>query len=84
MISAEVLDLFAQACECFIQELTLRAWLCADDSKRKTLQRSDVAMAISRTDIYDFLVDIVPREEGRRREDVETTGRSAVQPAIVC
>ena len=45
-----------QACEMFILELTLRAWNAAEDNKRRTLQRSDVAQAITRTDIFDFLV----------------------------
>lgn len=62
MISAEAPVLFARACEMFILELTLRAWAHADENKRRTLQRNDVAAAITRTDIFDFLVDIVPRE----------------------
>ena len=45
-----------QACEMFILELTLRAWNAAEENKRRTLQRSDVAQAITRTDIFDFLV----------------------------
>ena len=46
----------------FILELTLRAWNAAEENKRRTLQRSDVAQAITRTDIFDFLV-------GRNAED---------------
>ncbi|GAB4822153.1 hypothetical protein N2152v2_009199 [Parachlorella kessleri] len=63
MISAEAPVLFAKACEYFILELTLRAWGAAEETKRRTLQRSDIATAIARTDIFDFLVDTVPREE---------------------
>lgn len=37
----------------------------AEESKRRTLQRSDIAAAISKTDMFDFLIDIVPREEFR-------------------
>lgn len=37
----------------------------AEESKRRTLQRSDIAAAISKTDMFDFLIDIVPREELR-------------------
>jgi hypothetical protein len=40
----------------FILELTLRSWNHAEENKRRTLQRSDVAAAITRTDIFDFLV----------------------------
>ena len=47
---------FMKACEVFILELTLRAWNAAEENKRRTLQRSDVAQAITRTDIFDFLV----------------------------
>jgi nuclear transcription factor Y gamma len=35
----------------------------AEENKRRTLQRSDIATAISKTDMCDFLIDIVPREE---------------------
>jgi len=40
MISAEAPVLFAKAAEIFITELTLRAWLHAEDNKRRTLQVS--------------------------------------------
>ncbi|XP_020106902.1 LOW QUALITY PROTEIN: nuclear transcription factor Y subunit C-1 [Ananas comosus] len=61
MISAEAPVLFAKACELFILELTIRSWLHAEENKRRTLQRNDIAAAITRTDVFDFLVDIVPR-----------------------
>lgn len=63
MIAAEAPLLFAKACEYFIQELTLRAWVHTEENKRRTLQRSDIATAISIYDQFDFLIDIVPREE---------------------
>lgn len=63
MISAEAPILFAKGCEIFITELTMRAWIHAEENKRRTLQRSDIANAISRSDMFDFLIDIVPREE---------------------
>lgn len=63
MISAEAPLLFAKATEIFIHELTLRAWLHTEDNKRRTLQRNDIAMAISKYDQFDFLIDIVPRDE---------------------
>jgi len=46
----------------FISELTCRAWLIAESHKRRTLQKSDVAAAIAFSDMFDFLIDIVPRE----------------------
>ncbi|XP_008802191.1 nuclear transcription factor Y subunit C-6-like [Phoenix dactylifera] len=65
MIAAEAPVVFARACEMFILELTLRGWAHAEENKRRTLQKSDIAAAITRTDVFDFLVDIVPREEGK-------------------
>jgi len=46
----------------FISELTCRAWLIAESHKRRTLQKSDVAAAIAHSDMFDFLIDIVPRD----------------------
>jgi len=63
MISAEAPVLFAKACEIFILELTLRAWMHTEENKRRTLQRNDLAMAITKTDVFDFLIDIVPRDD---------------------
>lgn len=63
MISAEAPIVFARACEMFILELTLRAWNHTEENKRRTLQKNDIAAAIARTDIFDFLVDIIPRED---------------------
>merc|ERR1711879_308918 len=63
MISGEVPHLFAKAAEMFILELTLKSWIHTEESKRRTLQRNDVAFAISQCDMFDFLIDIVPREE---------------------
>ncbi|ORY54031.1 histone-fold-containing protein, partial [Neocallimastix californiae] len=54
--------IFAKACEIFIEELTLRAWMHAEENKRRTLQKSDIATAVSKSDMYDFLIDIVPRD----------------------
>ncbi|VAI44787.1 unnamed protein product [Triticum turgidum subsp. durum] len=63
MISAEAPVVFAKACEVFILELTLRSWMHTEENKRRTLQKNDIAAAITRTDIYDFLVDIIPRDD---------------------
>jgi hypothetical protein len=48
----------------FISELTCRAWLVAESHKRRTLQKSDVAAAIAFSDMFDFLIDIIPRDDG--------------------
>lgn len=63
MISAEAPILFSKGCDLFVTELTLRAWEYAVKNKRRTLQRSDIAAALAKSDMFDFLIDIVPREE---------------------
>ncbi|KDO23627.1 hypothetical protein SPRG_11073 [Saprolegnia parasitica CBS 223.65] len=79
MISAEAPVLFAKACEMFILELSLRAWIHTEENKRRTLQRNDIAMAITKTDTFDFLIDIVPRE------DIKLPGKKegAMDPQMV-
>lgn len=82
MISAEAPLLFAKAAEIFIHELTLRAWIHTENNKRRTLQRNDIAMAITKYDQFDFLIDIVPREEVKpipRKEPVTKTNCDQVQ-----
>ncbi|KAJ1297936.1 hypothetical protein BS78_01G416700 [Paspalum vaginatum] len=81
MISAEAPVLFAKACELFILELTIRSWLHAEENKRRTLQRNDVAAAIARTDVFDFLVDIVPREEAKEEPGSAALGFAAAGAA---
>ncbi|KAF9962788.1 hypothetical protein BGZ65_007940 [Modicella reniformis] len=78
MISAEAPILFSKACEIFICEITRRAWLHAEESKRRTLQKSDVASAVSRSDQFDFLIDIVPREEPPKTSKRSTARDGAV------
>lgn len=77
MISAEAPVLFAKAAEIFICELSLRAWIHTEDNKRRTLQRNDIAMAISKYDQFDFLIDIVPRDELKPQKRQEETVRSS-------
>jgi nuclear transcription factor Y gamma len=72
MISAEAPVLFAKACEMFILELSLRAWIHTEENKRRTLQRNDIAMAITKSDVFDFLIDIVPRDDIKPNKKVST------------
>lgn len=96
MISAEAPILFAKGCDIFITELTMRAWIHAEENKRRTLQRSDIASALAKSDMFDFLIDIVPREDAtpqhKRRPEftsaqytvpdaqIATAGPSGMQP----
>ncbi|KAK4981971.1 Transcriptional activator hap5, partial [Elasticomyces elasticus] len=83
MISAEAPILFAKGCDIFITELTMRAWIHAEENKRRTLQRSDIASALAKSDMFDFLIDIVPREDAtpqhKRRADY-TSGATYTVP----
>ncbi|KAL6978124.1 hypothetical protein U1Q18_045889, partial [Sarracenia purpurea var. burkii] len=63
MISADTPILFSKACELFVLELTVRAWLHTEQNRRRTLQRSDIARAIRNDDLLDFLVDVVRLEQ---------------------
>lgn len=80
MISAEAPILFAKGCDIFITELTMRAWIHAEENKRRTLQRSDIASALAKSDMFDFLIDIVPREEASSHSK-RTTGQAQGVPA---
>ena len=85
MISAEAPILFAKGCDIFITELTMRAWIHAEENKRRTLQRSDIASALAKSDMFDFLIDIVPREDAtpqhKRRPEYAPVGTYQVPDA---
>ncbi|CAE6424168.1 unnamed protein product [Rhizoctonia solani] len=72
--------LFSKACEIFISEVTARAYLVAEQHKRRTLAKADVARALSKSDQFDFLIDIVPREEGSKRSARGGLNRNEPKP----
>ncbi|CCO28101.1 2-isopropylmalate synthase [Rhizoctonia solani AG-1 IB] len=80
MISADAPILFSKACEIFISEVTARAYLVAEQHKRRTLAKADVARALSKSDQFDFLIDIVPREEGAKRSARGGLNRNEPKP----
>lgn len=61
MIAGEAPVLLGKACELLIKELTVRAWRHTERNRRRTLQRQDVHAAVGESEVYDFLIDIVPR-----------------------
>mmetsp|Transcript_33020 Transcript_33020/g.48209 ORF Transcript_33020/g.48209 Transcript_33020/m.48209 type:complete len:332 (-) Transcript_33020:262-1257(-) len=61
MIAGEAPVLLGKACEFLIKELTARAWRHTERNRRRTLQRQDVHAAVGESEVYDFLIDIVPR-----------------------
>jgi nuclear transcription factor Y, gamma len=61
MISGESPVLMSKACELLIRDLTFRAWRHTERNRRRTLQRQDLHSAVGESEVYDFLIDIVPR-----------------------
>lgn len=78
----------------FIAEITARAFIIADSNKRRTLSRADIAKAISKSDQFDFLIDIIPRDEplgstsagvpAPVKGQVKKTGIMSDKPDSVC
>ena len=62
MISAEVPAVLGKACELLVIELSHLAWLHTEEVKRRTLHRADLAEAISRHELFDFLLELVPKQ----------------------
>lgn len=86
MISAEAPILFAKGCDVFITELTMRAWIHAEENKRRTLQKLDIAAALTKSDMFDFLIDVVPREEEKPKKSYPGLLRSnsyVLTPALL-
>ncbi|GIX64235.1 nuclear transcription factor Y subunit C-2 [Babesia caballi] len=63
MIAADAPVLLAKACEMLIKDLTLQSWDCTLTTRRCTLQRQDVASAIFKNNVYNFMLDIFTPEE---------------------
>ena len=82
MISAEAPILFAKGCDIFITELTMRAWILSERNKRRTRQRSDIASAPAKSDMLDFLIDIVPREEATRPKRPNPAAQAQTAPGV--
>mmetsp|Transcript_28867 Transcript_28867/g.52814 ORF Transcript_28867/g.52814 Transcript_28867/m.52814 type:complete len:267 (-) Transcript_28867:280-1080(-) len=74
MIAGEAPVLLGKACEMLVNELSLRAWRHTERNRRRTLQRQDVHAAVGESEVYDFLIDIVPR--------VQTSGEGKTYAGI--
>lgn len=66
MVASEVPVLFSMITEKFIEELTLRAWMNTEENKRRILQKSDLTAAVKTSEMYDFLIYIIPRNDLNR------------------
>ncbi|WMV16881.1 hypothetical protein MTR67_010266 [Solanum verrucosum] len=71
MVSAHSTVLLSKAIEMFSMELTLRAWMQADQGKCRTLKRYDFARAIMDEELFDFLSDIVPLQTSKCQFQVQ-------------
>ena len=84
MIAGEVLPLMAKAAEFFILNLGKRAWISASQNKRRTMQKADISSAVAKYDVFDFLIDIVPRPLGEAGQEAESeSGQVAGQNSAV-
>ncbi|XP_051140236.1 nuclear transcription factor Y subunit C-2-like [Andrographis paniculata] len=60
MESNEEVKMLEKACELFIKELTVRAWIQANFNNSQTLHRNDVANAIRDIDVLKSPRNVVP------------------------
>ncbi|KAK6089852.1 hypothetical protein P3W45_001200 [Vairimorpha bombi] len=63
MVASEVPVIFSLVAEKFVEELTLRAWINTEENKRRILQLNDISVAVKTSEMFDFLVYIVPRSD---------------------
>ena len=58
----------------------------AEENKRRTIQKSDIANAVAKSDLYDFLIDIIPRNSdaapGEKRGGGGNGGGVVVPPVV--
>ena len=61
MVSAEAVVVMGKACEMMMKELSVKAWIRTREGKRRTLQNKDIGSGLSESEVFDFLVDVLPR-----------------------
>ena len=81
MISGEAPVLMSKACELLIKDLSFRAWRHTERNRRRTLQRQDLHAAVGESEVYDFLIDIVPRVTTAKTSVNNTTAEAAAAMA---
>lgn len=64
LINSDVPILFAKACEMFITDLVQHSW---QESNHNKLGKVEICNAIQKVDKFDFLFDIVPRENTSKK-----------------
>lgn len=63
MVASEVPVIFSLVAEKFVEELTLRSWINTEENKRRILQLNDISVAVKTSEMYDFLIYIIPRSD---------------------
>ena len=85
MIAADAPLVMTKACELLIKEVSIRAWRHTDGNRRKTLQKPDVHAAVQGDEMFDFLIDTVPRgpsdaNSARENEAFDSFGQESSLP----
>lgn len=62
MVSSDAPIIMSKACELFIVDLALRAQFFCKQGGRKILSKEDICKTISNMEMFDFLIDIVPKD----------------------
>ncbi|KAG7364235.1 histone-like transcription factor CBF/NF-Y [Nitzschia inconspicua] len=83
MISGEAPVLMSKACELLIKDLSFRAWRHTERNRRRTLQRQDLHAAVGESEVYDFLIDIVPRVTSTTTQKVHHSPPSQAVPSAM-
>lgn len=63
LLSKDYNALMGKCCQFFIEELMCCSWVHAEESRRVTLQKSDILEFIERTELLDFLWEIMRDQE---------------------
>ncbi|CAL5097891.1 unnamed protein product [Urochloa decumbens] len=70
MMRTDSPSFLAKACELFVQELTFRAWMCANSHGRRIILGSDIAEAVASIKTYGFLNNVLRSELNRIKPEV--------------
>ena len=62
MVSSEAPIIMSKACELFIIDLAFRSQFFCNKNNRKILSKEDICKTISNMEMFDFLIDIVPKD----------------------
>lgn len=63
MVSNDAPIIMAKACELLIIDLAYRSEFFCKKAKRKVLNKEDICTTISNMEMFDFLIDMIPKDE---------------------